>query len=72
MRSASVALVSTRNDSPVRSLRRMGNRSKGLLLLGAWLILSNLVPMLGLRIPNSGLLMTILAVVAGALILVDR
>lgn len=50
----------------------MGNRSKGLLLLGAWLILSNLVPLLGLRIPNSGLLMTILAVVAGALILVDR
>jgi hypothetical protein len=50
----------------------MGNRSKGLLLLGAWLILSNLVPLLGLRIPNTSLLMTILAVVAGALILVDR
>ena len=47
-------------------------RSKGMLLLGAWLILSNLIPLVGLRIPSSGLLLTILAVVAGALLLVDR
>jgi hypothetical protein len=43
-----------------------------MLLLGAWLILSNLIPLVGLRIPSSGLLLTILAVVAGALLLVDR
>jgi hypothetical protein len=48
------------------------NRSKGTLLLGLWVILSNLLPMLSLRIPNTNLLLTILGVVAGVLLLVDR
>ena len=48
------------------------NRSKGMLLLGLWVILSNLLPMLSLRIPNTNLLLTILGVVAGVLLLVDR
>lgn len=43
-----------------------------MLLLGVWLILSNVLPLAGLRIPSSGILLTILAVVAGALLLVDR
>jgi hypothetical protein len=43
-----------------------------MLLLGLWLILTNLIPVLGVRIPSSGLLLTILGVVAGALVLVDR
>jgi len=47
-------------------------RSKGMMLLAAWLILSNVVPLVGLRIPSSGLLLTLLAVVAGTLLLVDR
>jgi hypothetical protein len=50
----------------------MGNRSKGTLLLGAWLLLSNVLPLLGVRIPNGGMLLTILAIVAGVLLLVDR
>jgi len=29
------------------------NRSKGMLLLGLWVILSNLLPMLSLRIPSA-------------------
>ena len=48
------------------------NRSKGMLLLGAWVLLSNLLPLLNLRIPNTSLLLTIVGVVAGVLLLVDR
>jgi hypothetical protein len=48
------------------------NRSKGMLLLGVWVIVSNLLPLLSLRIPNANLLLTVLGVVAGVLLLVDR
>jgi hypothetical protein len=48
------------------------NRSKGMLLLGVWVILSNLVPLLSIRVPNTGLLLTVLGIVAGVLLLVDR
>ena len=48
------------------------NRSKGMLLLGVWVILSNLVPMLSIRVPNSSLLLTVLGIVAGVLLLVDK
>jgi hypothetical protein len=48
------------------------NRSKGVLLLGLWVILSNLLPLLNLRIPSGSLLLTVLRVVAGVLLLVDR
>ena len=41
-------------------------------MLGVWVILSNLMPLLSIRIPNSGLLLTMLAIVAGVLLLVDR
>jgi hypothetical protein len=47
-------------------------RSKGVLLLGAWLVLSNVIPLMGVRIPSSSILLTLLAVVAGVLLLVDR
>jgi hypothetical protein len=43
-----------------------------MLLLGVWVILSNLLPVLSIRVPNSGLLLTILGVVAGVLLLMDR
>ena len=48
------------------------NRSKGLILLGLWVILTNLLPLLNLRIPNSSLLLMVLGIVAGVLLLVDR
>jgi len=48
------------------------NRSKGMILLGTWLILTNVLPLLSLRIPNSNLLLTLLGVIAGVLLLVDR
>lgn len=43
-----------------------------MLLLGVWVLLSNLLPLLSLRIPNSSILLTIVGVIAGVLLLVDR
>ena len=48
------------------------NRSKGMLLLGVWVVLTNLLPLLNFRVPNSSLLLTIIGLVAGVLLLVDR
>jgi len=48
------------------------NRSKGLLLLGVWVIMSNLLPILSIRIPNGSLLLTTLGIIAGVLLLVDK
>jgi hypothetical protein len=55
-----------------RAYARCVNRSKGVVLLGVWVILSNLLPLLSLRVPNSNILLTLLGVVAGVLLLVDR
>lgn len=44
----------------------------GMLLLGIWLILSGLIPLLSLSFAGLGTLMGILAIAAGALILVGR
>jgi hypothetical protein len=44
----------------------------GHLLLGIWLVLTGLVPLLNLSFAGLGLMMGLLAIVAGALILVDR
>ena len=56
----------------LRTYAQTVNRSKGVLLLGVWVILSNLLPVLSLRIPNGSILLTVLGVVAGVLLLVDR
>jgi hypothetical protein len=48
------------------------NRSRGLQALGLWVILSNLLPLVNIRIPNSSILVLILGVVAGVLLLLDR
>jgi hypothetical protein len=55
-----------------RAYAEQMNRSKGMILLGIWVILTNILPLLSLRIPNSSLLLTLLGVVAGVLLLVDR
>lgn len=44
----------------------------GLLLLAAWLILTGLIPLLDLSFSGLGTVMSILAVVAGILIVVGR
>ncbi|HEU4682069.1 MAG TPA: hypothetical protein VFS51_10000 [Gemmatimonadales bacterium] len=47
-------------------------KNLGLLLLGIWLILTGLIPLLNLGLSGLGTLMAILAVAAGALILMGR
>jgi hypothetical protein len=44
----------------------------GLRLLGVWLVLDGLLPLVGLRIPNSAILPTLLAIIAGVLLILDR
>ena len=47
-------------------------KNLGMLLLGIWLILSGLIPLLHLSFSALGLLMALLAVAAGVLILLGR
>lgn len=45
------------------------NKNAGVLLLAIWLILTGLIELVGLNFANFGLLMALLALVAGAVIL---
>ena len=47
-------------------------KNLGMLLLGVWLIIGGLVPLLNLSFSGLGTLMSILALAAGALIIVGR
>lgn len=47
-------------------------KSLGMLLLGVWLIATGLIPLLHLSFSGLGTVMAILAIGAGALILVGR
>jgi hypothetical protein len=47
-------------------------KNLGMLLLGIWLILSGLIPLLGLSFSGLGMIMAILAVAAGVLIVLGR
>jgi hypothetical protein len=44
----------------------------GVILLSIWLILSGLIPLLKLTFEGVGIVMAILAIAAGALLLLDR
>lgn len=48
------------------------NRNLGMLLLGIWLVLTGLIPLLGLSVQGIGTIMAVLAVAAGVLILAGR
>ena len=50
----------------------MRPKNLGMLLLGIWLILSGVLPLLNLSIPGGGIVMTILAIAAGVCILIGR
>jgi hypothetical protein len=54
----------------------MGNmrltKTLGMLLLGIWLILTGLIPLLSISISGIGTIMAVLAVAAGVLILLGR
>ena len=47
-------------------------KNLGMLLLGIWLILQGLIPLLNLSFSGLGTLMAILAIAAGAFILLGR
>jgi hypothetical protein len=47
-------------------------KNLGMLLLGIWLLLTGLIPLLNLGVSGLGTLMAVLAVAAGALILAGR
>ena len=47
-------------------------KSWGMILLGIWLILMGLIPLLSIHIDSSGTVMNVLAVVAGILVLLGR
>lgn len=47
-------------------------RNIGMLLLAAWLILTGLIPLLGLGFSGLGTVMAILAIAAGVLIALGR
>ena len=52
---------------------KMGtNRYLGMLLLGIWLIVTGLMQVVSLSIPGIGLIMAVLAIVAGALIVMGK
>ncbi len=51
----------------------LGSRNLGMLLLGIWLILTGLLPLLNVRVsPTVSMVLAVLAVVAGILILLRR
>jgi hypothetical protein len=47
-------------------------KNLGMLLLGIWLIISGLIPLLNLSFEGLGTLLAVLAVAAGVLILIGR
>jgi hypothetical protein len=47
-------------------------RSLGMLLLGIWLVLTGLISLFGLALPYSGIIMGLLALVAGIAIIAGR
>jgi len=53
-------------------MRMRANRNLGMLLLGIWLILTGLLQVVSLSIPGIGVIMAVLAIVAGALIVMNR
>jgi hypothetical protein len=59
----------TTKESPMKWL---GTGNLGMLVLAIWLILTGLLPLLHISFSNSGTVMSILAVVAGIMLLLRR
>ena len=53
-------------------MRWRGTNNVGLLLLGIWLILTGLLPFLHINYANTGVVLSVLAIIAGSLIVLDR
>jgi hypothetical protein len=57
---------------PIRRQAMKLTTSLGMLLLGVWLILMGAIPLLNLAFNGSGTVLNVLAIIAGALILVGK
>jgi len=64
-------LRAVRSPSPQEFSMNL-TKNLGMLLLGIWLIVTGLIPLLNLSFSGLGTLMAVLAIAAGALILVGR
>jgi hypothetical protein len=53
-------------------MKWLGTKNWGMLLLGIWLVLTGLLPLMHITFLNMGSLLAVLAVAAGSLILLDR
>ena len=53
-------------------MKWLGTRNMGMLLLAVWLIATGLLPLLHITFANMGSIMSVLAVAAGSLILLER
>lgn len=53
-------------------MKWLGTGDLGMLLLAIWLVLTGLLPLLHISFPNSGVVMSILAVAAGIMLLLRR
>ena len=62
----------TLNSFAERNLLMKLPKNLGMLLLGIWLILTGLIPLLSLSFSGLGTLMAILAIAAGVLIVLNR
>jgi hypothetical protein len=60
------------SQSPIRRQAMKLTTSLGMLLLGVWLILMGAIPLLNLAFNGSGTVLNVLAIIAGALILVGK
>jgi uncharacterized membrane protein len=65
-------LLTSRESVPHRSLSMKVTKNLGMLLLAIWLIVTGLIPLLNLSFSGLGTLMAIVAIAAGASILVGR
>ena len=48
------------------------NKNLGMLLLGVWLVMTGLIPLLNISFSGLGTVMAVLAITSGALILVGK
>jgi hypothetical protein len=69
---ASLTAISVSTMRRSYSMRWIGTNNLGMLLLGIWLIATGLLPFVSITFVNMGLVLAVLAIVAGVLILMGR
>jgi hypothetical protein len=65
-------LFTSQESPPNRSLSMKFTKNLGMLLLGIWLIVTGLIPLLNLSFSGLSTLMAVLAIAAGAVIILGK